>query len=79
MGTIPFMDQLMRKITHYLLIHVMVLAVDFPGDEEVMKGVELFYNYQTAEAVKILTQARKNFSANPRACLLYTSPSPRDS
>ena len=57
----------MRKITHYLLIHVMVLAVDFPGDEEVMKGVELFYNYQTAEAVEILAQARKNFSENPRA------------
>ena len=45
----------------------MVLAVNFPGDEEVMKGVELFYNYKTEEAVEILAQARKNFSENPRA------------
>ena len=61
------MDQLMRKIIHYLLIHVMILAVHFPGDGEVMKGVELFYNYQTEKAVEILTQARKNFPENPRA------------
>ena len=64
---IPRIDQLMRKIIHYLLIHVMVLAVHFPGDEEVMKGVELFYNYKTEEAVEILAQARKNFPENPRA------------
>ena len=57
----------MRKIIHYLLIHVMVLAVHFPGDEEVMIGVELFYNYKTEEAVEILAQARKNFSENSGA------------
>ena len=67
LGIISRMDQLMRKIIHYLLIHVMVLGVHFPGDKEVMKGVELFYNYQTAEAVEILAQARKNFPENPRA------------
>ena len=51
----------------------MVLAVHFPGDEEVMKGVELFYNYQTAEAVEILAQARKDFPENPRAHFTWTA------
>ena len=56
----------MPKIILYLLFPVITIAVHFPGDEEVMKGVELFYNYQNTEAVEILEEAREKFPENPR-------------
>jgi len=56
----------MRNIILYFLFPVMAFSVNFSGDGKVMKGVKLFYNYQTEEAVKIIAAARENFPENPR-------------
>jgi len=43
-----------------------IFSIQFPGDEWVQNGVDLFYNYETDEAVSLLSEARVKFPENPR-------------
>ena len=55
-----------RFIFIVLLIFMIIpLNAEELGDSAVWKGVYAFYNNETEEAVKILTQARKEFPLNP--------------
>ncbi len=55
-----------RFIFIILLIFMIIpLNAEELGDSAVWKGVYAFYNNETEEAVKILTQARKEFPLNP--------------
>ena len=56
----------MKKFTLFFLLNLSTFAIQLPGDEVVKQGVELFYNYQSAEAVEILAEAREKFPDNPR-------------
>ncbi len=56
-----------------ILFTSFLFAQSYPGDEAVREGVHGFYNYETAEAIEILEQARKNYPENPTVHLTWAA------
>lgn len=46
---------------------------DYAGDPVVLEGVQAFYNYHTAEAIKILSKARQDYPDNPTVHLTWAA------
>ena len=62
----------MKKIFP-LIISTIIFAQSFSGDDEVRKGVHAFYNYETANAIEILAQARQDYPENPTVHLTWAA------
>ncbi len=56
-----------------VLFTTLVFAQSYPGDDAVRKGVHAFYNYETADAIKILETARKDYPENPTVHLTWAA------
>ncbi len=65
------MSSIQRFILPFLVSTIILGAV--PGDSLVWVGVYKFYNYETAEAVDILTRARQEFPENPTVHLTWAA------
>jgi len=57
----------------FISIFVTIINAQFPGEEIVWKGINAFYNYQTVEAVEILSQARIDYPEHPAVHLTWTA------
>jgi len=62
----------MIKIFPVLFISLL-FAQSYPGDDAVRKGVHAFYNYETANAIDILEEARLDYPENPTVHLTWAA------
>lgn len=56
-----------------LFILTIIFPQSYPGDDAVRNGVHAFYNYETAKAIEILDQARREFPENPTVHLTWAA------
>ncbi len=63
----------MKKYFLFILLSSQFVLSQYPGDEAVRKGVFLFYNYQTEQAVAVLTAARETYPEHPAVHLTWAS------
>ncbi|NOZ73880.1 MAG: hypothetical protein GXO90_00660 [FCB group bacterium] len=65
----------MRYIQRFFFPFLLLSALfgSVPGDSLVWIGVNKFYNYETAEAIDVLTQARQAYPENPTVHLTWAA------
>jgi len=56
-----------------VILSTVLFAQTYPGDDAVRKGVHAFYNYETANAIKILEEARLDYPKNPTVHLTWAA------
>ncbi len=57
----------------FLFLVCLYSQAAYPGDHEVWKGVQAFYNYETDESINILQKARIDFPENPTVHLTWVA------